>query len=315
MKQTYFHHVEHSKVQQSSKRTLWITLIITAFFTIVEFVGGILTNSLALLSDSFHMLSDVVALVLSMLAIYFAKCKPNSRFTYGYLRFEILAAFLNGLALAVISVWIFYEAIMRILYPRQVESNLMLIIATIGLIVNIILTIILMRSLKNENNINIQSALWHFLGDLLNSVGVIVAVLLIFFTGIQLIDPILSMVISVVIFRGGYKIMYNAWMILMETVPKELEADKVIETMKSVPNVLDVHEFHLWAITTNHYSLSAHVVLNSEYSKDAYKSINEIEDLLKEKYGLTHTTLQIEHLVINNLNESYFDKIKKEAEY
>ncbi|PNZ24603.1 cation efflux family protein [Staphylococcus petrasii] len=313
MKKTYFHHIEHSKVQQQSKHTLWITLAITIFFTIVEFTGGILSNSLALLSDSFHMLSDVVALVLSMLAIYFAKRKPNSRFTYGYLRFEILAAFLNGLALAAISVWIFYEAIMRIVYPQQVESNLMIVIATIGLIVNIVLTIILMRSLKSENNINIQSALWHFMGDLLNSVGVIVAVLLIHFTGIQLFDPILSMIISIIIFRGGYKIMHNAWMVLMEAVPKELDTDEVIATIKSVPNVLDVHEFHLWAITIDQYSLSAHVVLDSQRSEDAYKSINQIEELLKTNYGLAHTTLQIEHLTINHLDDAYFNDIKEEA--
>lgn len=130
------------------KKTLWASLIITLFFTIVEFAGGILSNSLALLSDSFHMLSDVIALGLSMVAIYFASRKPTAKYTFGYLRFEIIAAFLNGLALAIISIWIFYEAIMRIIYPKPVESGLMLFIATIGLIVNIVLTIILMRSLK-----------------------------------------------------------------------------------------------------------------------------------------------------------------------
>ncbi|MEA8948089.1 cation diffusion facilitator family transporter, partial [Campylobacter jejuni] len=171
--------VEHSKVQKQSKVTLWATLLITLFFTIVEFTGGILSNSLALLPDSFHMLSDVLAHGLSMLAIYFASRKSTARFTYGYLRFEILAAFLNGLALSVISIGIFYEAIIRIVYPKQVESELMLVIAAIGLIVNIVLTVILMRSLKNEQNINVQSALWHFVRDLLNSVGVILAVLLI----------------------------------------------------------------------------------------------------------------------------------------
>ena len=256
----YFHHVEHRKKQTHSKMTLWLSLIITLFFTVVEFSGGIISNSLALLSDSFHMLSDVFALALSMLAVYFASRKPTARYTFGYLRFEILAAFLNGLALAVISAWIFYEAIVRIIFPKPVESGLMLVIATIGLIVNIVLTIILVRSLKSENNINIQSALWHFMGDLLNSIGVIVAVVLIYFTGIQLIDPILSMVIALVILRGGYKIMHNAWLILMESVPEHLDTDEIMETMKSVNQVLDVHEFHLWSITTEHYSLSAHVL-------------------------------------------------------
>ncbi|MCE5090481.1 cation transporter [Staphylococcus devriesei] len=310
MKQVYFHHVEHSKVQKQSKLTLWATLLITLFFTIVEFVGGFVSNSLALLSDSFHMLSDVLALGLSMLAIYFASRKPTARFTYGYLRFEVLAAFLNGLALSVISIGIFYEAIIRIIYPKQVESGLMLVIAIVGLIVNIVLTIILMRSLKNEQNINVQSALWHFIGDLLNSVGVILAVLLIHFTGIQLFDPILSILISIIIFRGGYKIVRNAWMILMESVPKDLDTDDVMKTIKTVPGVIDVHEFHLWSITTDQYSLSAHIVLDSRSSKEAFVHINAIEELLKEKYRLAHTTLQIEHLDINHLDEPYFDKIK-----
>ncbi len=308
----YFHHVEHRKKQTHSKMTLWLSLIITLFFTVVEFAGGIISNSLALLSDSFHMLSDVFALALSMLAVYFASRKPTARYTFGYLRFEILAAFLNGLALAVISVWIFYEAIVRIIFPKPVESGLMLVIATIGLIVNIVLTIILVRSLKSENNINIQSALWHFMGDLLNSIGVIIAVVLIYFTGIQLIDPILSMIIALVILRGGYKIMRNAWLILMESVPEHLDTDEIMETMKSVDQVLDVHEFHLWSITTEHYSLSAHVVLDSRSSEDAYQTINELETLLKEKYGLAHTTLQIEHLVINHLDEAYFEEVKNE---
>ena len=308
----YFHHVEHRKKQTHSKMTLWLSLIITLFFTVVEFSGGIISNSLALLSDSFHMLSDVFALALSMLAVYFASRKPTARYTFGYLRFEILAAFLNGLALAVISAWIFYEAIVRIIFPKPVDSGLMLVIATIGLIVNIVLTIILVRSLKSENNINIQSALWHFMGDLLNSIGVIVAVVLIYFTGIQLIDPILSMVIALVILRGGYKIMHNAWLILMESVPEHLDTDEIMETMKSVNQVLDVHEFHLWSITTEHYSLSAHVVLDSRSSVDAYQTINKLETLLKEKYGLAHTTLQIEHLVINHLDEAYFEEVKNE---
>ena len=119
------------------------------------------------------------------------------------------------------------------------------------------------------------------------------------------------MVISVIIFRGGYKIMRNAWMVLMEAVPQELDTDNIIEAIKSIPDVIDVHEFHLWGITTDQYSLSAHVVLDSRSSIDAFEVINEIEDLLKEKYGISHTTIQIEHLDINQLNEPYFEKVKE----
>lgn len=140
--------------------------------------------------------------------------------------------------------------------------------------------------------------------------GVILAVVLIYFTGIQMIDPILSMVIAVVILRGGYKIMRNAVSILMESVPEHLDTDEIMDDMKRVDQVLDVHEFHLWSITTEHYSLSAHVVLDSKSGHDAYETINKLERLLKEKYGLSHTTLQIEHLEMNHLDEAYFEEIK-----
>ena len=306
----YFHHVDHQKIQQNSKKTLWASLIITLLFTVIEFVGGLVSNSLALLSDSFHMLSDVLALGLSMLAIYFASKKPTARYTFGFLRFEILAAFLNGLALIVISIWILYEAIVRIIYPQQIESGIMFLIASIGLLVNIILTIILVRSLKQEDNINIQSALWHFMGDLLNSIGVIVAVVLIHFTGWRIIDPIISIVISIIIFFFFFKITRNAWLILMESVPKHLNTDEIIEDIISIDGILDVHEFHLWSITTDHYSLSAHVVLDRNCDVDDYQAIDQVSTLLEEKYGIAHSTLQIENLQLNPLDEPYFDKLK-----
>lgn len=307
---TYFHHVKHFKTQSGSKRTLWLTLYITLFFTIVEVVGGILSNSLALLSDSAHMLSDVLALGLSMVAIYFASRKPTSKYTFGFLRLEILAAFLNGLALIIIALGICYEGILRMINPQEVDVQLMLIISTIGLIVNIILTFILARSLKGEENINIQSALWHFIGDLLNSIGVIVAVAVIYFTNWVLIDPILSILISLIIFRGGYKIVKNAWLILMERVPDALDTDEIINEMKKHPNVLDVHEFHLWAVTTEHYSLTAHVVVSGLSNKSNYETINELSKMLAGKYNLNHSTLQIEHLKENHLSEPYFEKLK-----
>lgn len=307
---TYFHHVEHLKHQQGSKRTLWASLYITLFFTIVEIVGGILSNSLALLSDSMHMMSDVLALGLSMLAIYFASKAPTAKYTFGYLRLEILAALLNGLALIIIALGITYEGIMRILHPQTVDVKLMLIISTIGLIVNIILTIILTRSLKGEDNINVQSALWHFIGDLLNSVGVIVAVIIIYFTHWTLIDPILSIIISIIIFRGGYKICKNTWGILMERVPDGLDTDEIIQTMKNHPAVVDVHEFHLWSITTDHPSITAHVVVEPSTDDKNYQVIDELSTILADKYNLKHSTLQIEHLEKNNPNNAYFEEVK-----
>lgn len=293
-----FHHLNHVKNQQKSKNTLWITLILTSFFMLVEVVGGILSNSLALLSDSAHMASDVIALGFSMAAIYLATKKPNQKYTFGYLRFEIIASFINGLALIVIALGIFIEGVKRIITPREIELGLMLTVAIIGLIVNIILTIVLTRSTKHEENLNIKSALWHFIGDLLNSVGVIASALIIHFTGFQILDPIISMVIGAVILVGGAKIVKESYTILMETVPENFDLEAIRTDITAVEGVEDVHEMHLWTVTSNHYSFTAHVFLNEQ--SEPLKAVSAISKLLKEKYGLTHSTIQIEHPAIND---------------
>ena len=297
MKKYDYHHLKHVKEQHKSKKTLWITLILTLFFTIVEIVGGLLSNSLALLSDSAHMMSDVLALGLSMLAIYLATKNSNKKYTFGYLRFEILASFLNGLALAVIAIGIFIEGIKRIINPREVDLPLMLTVASIGLLVNIILTIVLSRSMKEENNLNVKSALWHFIGDLLNSVGVIVSAILIYFTNFTMIDPLISIVIGGVIFIGGAKIIRESYLILMESVPEQFDLDSIRQDILSVEGVEDVHELHLWTITSDHFSLTAHVFIRKD-SKH-FSTVSAIDKMLTEKYGLEHSTIQIEHPAIN----------------
>ena len=297
MRSNDYHHLKHVKEQHKSKKTLWITLILTLFFTIVEIVGGLLSNSLALLSDSAHMMSDVLALGLSMLAIYLATKNSNKKYTFGYLRFEILASFLNGLALAVIAIGIFIEGIKRIINPREVDLPLMLTVASIGLLVNIILTIVLSRSMKEENNLNVKSALWHFIGDLLNSVGVIVSAILIYFTNFTIIDPLISIVIGAVIFIGGAKIIRESYLILMESVPEKFDLDLIRQDIQSVEGVEDVHELHLWTITSDHFSLTAHVFIRKD-SKH-FSTVSAIDKMLTEKYGLEHSTIQIEHPAIN----------------
>jgi cobalt-zinc-cadmium efflux system protein len=292
-----FHHLDHVKEQSKSGKTLWIVLLLTLFFTIVEIVGGLLSHSLALLSDSAHMISDVVALGLSMTAIYLARRKPNSRYTFGYLRFEIIASFLNGLALCVIAVGIFIEGIQRLIHPVDVEFGLMLSIAFIGLLVNLTLTIVLSRSHKEEENLNVQSALWHFIGDLLSSIGVIVAAAIIYFTGFLPADPIISMVIGAIIFTGGAKILKESTAILMEKVPESFDLEEIRGELRKVEGVEDVHEMHLWAISTDHYSLTAHMFIREDIQP--FCIILAANEMLKEKYGITHATLQMEHATIH----------------
>ncbi|MFD2610846.1 cation diffusion facilitator family transporter [Paenibacillus gansuensis] len=292
-----FHHHEHVKKQSRSKRTLWITLLLTLFFTIVEVIGGLVSNSLALLSDSAHMVSDVIALGLSMTAIYMATRPPNAKFTFGYLRFEIIASFLNGLALAVIAIGIFIEGIRRFLNPEEIDLGLMLTIACIGFTVNLILTIVLSRSMKEEENLNVKSALWHFIGDLLSSIGVIISAIIIYFTGLRFFDPLISMVIGVIIFIGGYKIIRESTLILMESVPEKFDLDEIRASLAEVEGVEDVHEMHLWAISSDHYSLTAHVFIDEKIQP--FCIILAINETLKNKYGIDHSTIQMEHAGIH----------------
>ena len=292
-----FHHLRHVKEQSRSRKTLWVTLILTVFFTIVEIVGGLMSNSLALLSDSAHMVSDVIALGLSMAAIYMATRPSNAKFTFGYLRFEIIASFLNGLALCVISIGIFYEGIRRFLHPEPLEFGLMLTIASIGFIVNLVLTIVLSRSHREEENLNVQSALWHFIGDLLSSAGVIVSAVLIYFTNLLFFDPLISIVIGGIIFAGGARIIRESAGILMESVPERFDLDEIRAELGKVEGVEDVHEMHLWAISTDHYSFTAHLFIRADIQP--FCVILAAGELLKEKYGITHSTLQIEHATIH----------------
>ncbi|WP_256757971.1 cation diffusion facilitator family transporter [Cohnella sp. WQ 127256] len=296
-----YHHLDHVKEQQKSKKTLWITLILTLFFTVVEVIGGLLSQSLALLSDSAHMISDVLALGLSMFAIFMATRKPNNHYTFGYLRFEIIASFLNGLTLIVIAVWIFFEGIKRMIHPQEVDLKLMLIIAVIGLIVNITLTYVLSRSMKEEENLNVKSALWHFIGDLLSSIGVIVSAILIHYTGLQILDPLISMVIGAIICIGGSRIVREAYLILMESVPPQFDLDEIRQDIGTIEGVEDVHEMHLWAISTQHYSLTAHVFIRADIQP--FCVILAVNEVLKNKYKIAHSTIQIEHATIHDHGE------------
>jgi len=292
-----YHHLRHVKEQQTSKKALWITLLLTTFFTIVEIAGGLLSNSLALLSDSAHMVSDVIALALSMAAIYLAARQPNARYTFGYLRFEIIASFLNGLALCLIAVGILIESVRRFIHPEDIKLGLMFGIAVIGFVVNLVLTFILSRSAKTEENLNVKSALWHFIGDLLSSIGVIVSAILIYATGLRWFDPLVSLLIGGIIFTGGAKIVRESFLILMESVPEKFDLDEIRREIAKVEGVEDVHEMHLWAISTDHYSLTAHVFINPDIQP--FCIILAINETLKNKFGIEHSTIQMEHAHIH----------------
>lgn len=293
-----FHHRNHFKIQKKSKKTLYVTLFLTLFFALMELFGGLFSNSLSLVGDSFHMFSDVLALGASMVAIYFEAKKPTEKFTYGFLRLEVVVAFLNGIVLMLISVGMIYESVIRFFNPRKIDFGSMFFIALTGLIFNIVITWILFSSTKKENNINIKSAMLHFLGDLLNSVGVIISSIIIYFTNFVYIDIIMSVVISVIIFIGGYKISKEAFFILMEAVPSEINLNTLRNELLSIDGIKNIHELHVWKNDNEEISFTAHILLDNYEKHNNYRIINEIKQKLA-LYDIFHMTVQIENTGIN----------------
>ena len=293
-----FHHRNHFKIQKKSKKTLYVTLFLTLFFALMELFGGLFSNSLSLVGDSFHMFSDVLALGASMVAIYFEAKKPTEKFTYGFLRLEVVVAFLNGIILMLIAVGMIYESVIRFFNPREIDFGSMFFIALIGLIFNIVITWILFSSTKKENNINIKSAMLHFLGDLLNSVGVIISSIIIYFTNFVYIDIIMSVLISVIIFTGGYKISKEAFFILMEAVPSEVDLNMLRNELLNIDGIKNIHEFHIWKNDNEEISFTAHILLDNYEKHNNYRIINEIKEKLAV-YDIFHMTVQIENTGIN----------------
>lgn len=293
-----FHHRNHFKIQKKSKKTLYVTLFLTLFFALMELFGGLFSNSLSLVGDSFHMFSDVLALGASMVAIYFEAKKPTEKFTYGFLRLEVVVAFLNGIVLMLIAVGMIYESVIRFFNPREIDFGSMFFIALIGLIFNIVITWILFSSTKKESNINIKSAMLHFLGDLLNSVGVIISSIIIYFTDFVYIDIIMSVVISVIIFTGGYKISKEAFFILMEAVPSEINLSALRNELLNIDGIKNIHELHVWKNDNEEISFTAHILLDNYEKHNNYRIINEIKEKLTV-YDIFHMTVQIENTGIN----------------
>ena len=293
-----FHHRNHFKIQKKSKKTLYVTLFLTLFFALMELFGGLFSNSLSLVGDSFHMFSDVLALGASMVAIYFEAKKPTEKFTYGFLRLEVVVAFLNGIILMLIAAGMIYESVIRFFNPRKIDFGSMFFIALVGLIFNIVITWILFSSTKKENNINIKSAMLHFLGDLLNSVGVIISSIIIYFTNFVYIDIIMSVIISVIIFIGGYKISKEAFFILMEAVPSEVDLNMLRNELLNIDGIKNIHELHVWKNDNEEISFTAHILLDNYEKHNNYRIINEIKEKLAV-YDIFHMTVQIENTGIN----------------
>lgn len=280
------HHHHHT----SNKRVLFWSFVTIFTFMIVEAIGGYLTNSLALLSDAGHMLSDAAALGLSLLAFKIGEKQATSDKTYGYKRFEIIAAFINGLTLIVISLYIFYEAYHRFLEPPEVSAGMMFI-AIIGLFVNILVAWMLMRG-DSHDNLNIKSALLHVFGDLLGSVGAIIAGILIILFNWNIADPIASVIVSALILFSGVRIVRDSLHILMEGKPANIDVTALNDSIGKLDGIADVHDLHVWSITSEFPALSCHVVVKNNVDRD--QLLININNLAKNTFHISHCTIQVE---------------------
>ncbi|MFO7743333.1 MAG: cation diffusion facilitator family transporter [Anaerolineae bacterium] len=282
----------HNRPRGSIERRLVLSLALTAIIFFAELVGGLLTGSLALLSDAAHVFMDVFALGLSYGALRLSSLPANDRHTYGYHRLQVLAALVNGALLLAVAFEIFREAIHRLSNPRPVLAGPMLVVAVVGLVVNLVVAFVLRG--HDHENLNVRSAFLHVLGDALASVGVIVAGVIIVLTDWSVVDPLVSMVIGVIVLVGSGNVLRSAVHILVEGVPRGLTATAVGAAMQELPAVSEVHDLHVWTVSPGYVSLSAHVVLDDQELSEAQSVMSELKRVLAERFGIEHTTIQFE---------------------
>jgi len=284
----------HDHTHGANKKVLLLSFIIITGYMVVEAIGGFLTNSLALLSDAGHMLSDSISLGIAMLAFMFGEKAASYSKTYGYKRFEILAAVLNGITLIGIALFIFYEAIERFTNPPEVATTGMLIISIIGLFVNILVAWIMMRGSDTKDNLNMRGAFLHVLSDMLGSVGAIVAALLIMFFGWGWADPLASVIVALLVVRSGYHVTKASIHVLMEGTPSNVDVQEVIQLIEQTDGIESIHDLHIWTITSGTNALSCHAVVNDQLKiAESEHILRKIEHNLQHK-GIKHVTIQLE---------------------
>ena len=283
------HGAGHSHTSDAPVRNLRIALVLTAALLVVEVVGGILSNSIALLADAGHMLTDVAALGLALFVAWFSRQPSSPQKTFGYLRWEILAAFVNGATLLLISAWILWQAIIRLRAPEPVSGGLMLAVAVSGLVVNIIAARVLVRS--SSHNLNARGAYLHVLGDLLASVGTVAAAIAIRYTGWLAADPVASILTTMLIMRGAWQLVRESVDILLESTPAHIPMPAVRSQLEAIPGIESVHDLHVWAVTPAVVAMSAHCIVREP---DQHQHVlGHIHDAMR-LFGIEHVTIQLE---------------------
>ncbi len=269
---------------------LRVAIVLTVIIFLLEFAGGMFSNSLALLSDAAHVFMDVIALFLAYGAIKISSRPSNRNVTFGYHRFEIFAALINGLTIIGIGVFIFYEAYGRILAPPDVKGREVFIIATVGLVANTWAAL----KLHGHHDLNIRGAYLHVIGDAFASVAVIVGAVVIIFTGKTIVDPLLSILIGMMLLYGAVRLVLGSVRILLEFAPKHVDADTLKDIMMQIEGVKGVHDIHIWSICSNIHAMSAHVLVDRIHVQQTEVLIMKISEIVRTRFRILHTTLQFE---------------------
>ncbi|MDA1313934.1 MAG: cation diffusion facilitator family transporter [Acidobacteria bacterium] len=282
-------------------RKLQFSLWVTVVFIVIEALAGIKAQSLALLSDAGHNFTDALALGLAWFAFYVQAKPPSETKTFGYHRAGVLSAFVNALALVVLAFWIFYESYDRFLNPRVVNQDIMLVVAAAGLVVNV--AIMWALHAESRHDINIRAAFMHMLGDALGSVGIIVGSIAITLTGSLWIDPLLSVLIGVLILWSGWDIIRESIHILLEGLPRGMKFDEVCGGLRSIDGVIDVHDMHIWSLSSNSHALSCHAVIEDIPLSASDAILHRMNHLLADRFDIHHTTIQFEHIECEHSGE------------
>jgi cobalt-zinc-cadmium efflux system protein len=283
---------EHTHHALPIANKLKFGIILTVFILAAEVAGGLISNSLALLSDAGHVFADIVALSLSWYGVRQAERPASNRMTFGYHRVGVIVAIVNAVSIFAIATIILYQAYRRLQQPPEVNSLLMLLVATLGLAVNAFVAFWLRR--EQQNNLNVRSAFWHALGDALASIGVIIGGVIMLLTGWFLVDPIISVLIGFVIILAAWRILREGLRVLLEATPGHVNITEMINALNQVSEVKDVHDVHVWSISPELHAMSCHVLIDDISTAQAAGIRQKIEDLLRERFQIKHTTLQME---------------------
>lgn len=276
--------------REEGTRALKTALIITATFMVVEFLGGLWTNSLALMADAGHMLTDAAALSLSLFAAWFIQRPATPQQTYGYFRVEILAALLNGVSLVVIAIFVFHESYSRFFSPEPIRTTEMILIGATGFLANLVCASVLHGS--HEHSLNIKGAFLHVVGDVLGSVAVVTAGVAIALWDVYWADPLVSSVVSILILISAWRLVRDSVLILLEGTPSHVNLELMASELARVPGVQSIHDLHVWTLTSGVHVMTCHAVVSEE--SDRNHILARLSEVSRQKFGLLHTTIQIE---------------------